>query len=76
MTRNLMNWIATPAVLAVMVSAASAQNITDEHVQELIRQAALRVGATAQGTAPSRRAGRRQTATLSLTRRCSQAGAR
>jgi outer membrane protein len=48
MTRNLMQWIATPAVLAAMVSTASAQKITDEHVQELIRLAAQRAGAPAQ----------------------------
>jgi outer membrane protein len=51
MTRNLMKWIATPTVLAAMVSTASAQ-ITDEHVQELIRLAAQRVGASVQTPAP------------------------
>ena len=51
MTRNLMKWIATPVVLAAMVSTASAQKITDEHVQELIRLAAERAGAPAQGAA-------------------------
>src|SRR5262245_38772791 len=49
MTRNLMQWIATPAVLAAVVSTASAQKITDEHVQELIRLAAERAGAPSQG---------------------------
>jgi len=70
MTRNLMKWMATPAVLAVMVSTASAQQkTTDEHVQELIRLAAQRVGATAS----QNDAGSRQTPngsaqpTLSLT---------
>src|SRR5262245_17096572 len=48
MTRNLLQWVATPAVLAAMVSTASAQKITDEHVQELIRLAAERAGAPAQ----------------------------
>ena len=59
MTRNLMKWIATPAVLAVMVSTASAQKITDEHVQELIRLAAQRAGAPSQTDgAPAQTAGR------------------
>jgi outer membrane protein len=68
MTRNLMKWIATPAVLAAMVSTASAQKITDEHVQELIRMAAQRAGAPAQGaTAPARTPGDGNQATLSIT---------
>src|SRR5262245_3752804 len=48
MTRNLLQWVATPAVLAAMVSTASAQKTTDEHVQELIRLAAQRAGAPSQ----------------------------
>src|SRR5262245_15346095 len=53
MTRNLMKWMATPAVLAAMVSTASAQQVTDEHVQELIRLAAQRAGAPVQSGAPA-----------------------
>lgn len=53
MTRTFMKWFATPAVLAVMVTTASAQKITDEHVQELIRVAAERAGAPAQNATPS-----------------------
>jgi outer membrane protein len=68
MTRNLMKWIATPAVLAAMVSTASAQRVTDEHVQELIRLAAQRAGAPSQtGTTPARTPGDATPATLSLT---------
>jgi outer membrane protein len=68
MTRNLMKWMATPAVLAAMVSTASAQKITDEHVQELIRLAAQRAGAPAQpGTTPARTPGEGATSTLSIT---------
>jgi len=48
-----MKWFATPAALAVMISTASAQKITDEHVQELIRLAAERAGAPAQSPAPA-----------------------
>ncbi len=53
MTRNLIASIVTPAALVMMVSTASAQKITDEHVQELIRIAAERAGASPQGSAPS-----------------------
>ncbi|HEX7797566.1 MAG TPA: TolC family protein [Vicinamibacterales bacterium] len=69
MTRNLMKWIATPAVLAAMVSTASAQQkITDEHVQELIRVAAQRAGAPAQpGATPARTQGDANHASLSIT---------
>lgn len=68
MTRNLMKWIATPAVLAAMVSTASAQKITDEHVQELIKAAAQRAGAPQQaGTTPAKTASDASPAKLSLT---------
>jgi outer membrane protein len=69
MTRNLMQWIATPAVLAAMVSTASAQQkITDEHVQELIRVAAQRAGAPAQsGATPAQTQGDANRASLSIT---------
>src|SRR5206468_3136214 len=66
MTRNLMKLIATPAVLAAMVSTASAQ-ITDEHVQELIRLAAERAGAPAQAaTSGAQTPNAAAAATLSL----------
>jgi outer membrane protein TolC len=68
MTRNQMKWMATPAVLAVMVSTASAQQkITDEHVQELIRLAAQRAGAPSQTGTATRTATDANPATLSLT---------
>src|SRR5262245_21633239 len=68
MTRNLMKWMAIPAVLAVMVSPASAQKITDEHVQELIRLAAERAGAPAQGgSAAAQRPDGASSTSLSLT---------
>jgi outer membrane protein len=69
MTRNLMQWTMTPAVLAVMVSTASAQKITDEHVQELIRLAAQRAGAPTQSSAAATTQARRDSGpgTLSLT---------
>jgi outer membrane protein len=67
MTRNWMKWIATPAVVAMMVATASAQSVTDEHVQELIRLAAERAGAPSQAaTAPAQTAGGAQP-TLPLT---------
>ena len=40
MNRTRIAWMATPAALALMVSTASAQ-ITDAHVQELIRTLTL-----------------------------------
>ena len=68
MTRNLMKWIATPAVLAAMVSTASAQKVTDEHVQELIRLAAQRAGAPSpSGATPARTPSDATPATLPLT---------
>jgi|SwirhisoilCB1_FD_contig_81_445490_length_4108_multi_3_in_0_out_0_3 outer membrane protein TolC len=69
MTRNLMKWIATPAVLVAMVSTASAQQkVTDEHVQELIRLAAQRAGAPSQpGATPARPQTDANPATLSIT---------
>ena len=48
MRRNWMKWTATSAVVAMMVATASAQTVTDEHVQELIRLAAERAGAPSQ----------------------------
>jgi outer membrane protein TolC len=63
-----MKWIAMPAVLAAMVSTASAQKVTDEHVQELIRLAAQRAGAPQQtGTTPAKASGDATPGTLSLT---------
>jgi outer membrane protein TolC len=53
MTRNWMKWTATPAVVAMLVGTASAQTVTDEHVQELIRLAAERAGVPAQTSAPT-----------------------
>ena len=79
MTRNLMKWIATPAVLAVMVSTASAQTITDEHVQELIRlAAATRRRSVADAGARRRRHRRAPTPVDAVAdaRRRDQAGAR
>jgi outer membrane protein TolC len=70
MTRNLMKWIATPAVLAAMVSTASAQTskVTDEHVQELIRLAAQRAGGPTQaGAATARTPSDATPGTLSIT---------
>src|SRR5437667_9985389 len=52
MNRTRIAGMATPAALALMVSTASAQ-ITDAHVQELIRTAAERAGAPTQGGPPS-----------------------
>jgi outer membrane protein TolC len=67
MTRNLMKWIATPAVLAVMVSTASAQKVTDQHLQELIRLAAERAGVPVQAATPTAQApGGGATPTLAL----------
>jgi outer membrane protein TolC len=51
MKRNLIAWMVTPAALAVMVSTASAQ-VTEEHVQELIRVAAQRAGVVQNGSTP------------------------
>jgi outer membrane protein TolC len=54
MNRIVLKWTLTSGVvLALATTAASAQRITDEHVQELIRVAAERVGAPAQGGAPT-----------------------
>src|SRR5262249_3853223 len=71
MTRNWMKWIATPVLLTAMAATASAQKITDEHVQELIRLAAERAGAPAQtasgAAAGVQTPGGAAPATLSLT---------
>ena len=72
MTRNWMKWIATPVLLTAMAATASAQKITDEHVQELIRLAAERAGAPAQTASGAAAAGTQTSggaapATLSLT---------
>jgi outer membrane protein len=69
MTRNLMKWLATPAALVLMAGSASAQKITDEHVQELIRMAAERAGAPAQAgtSAAQQNASTAAPSTLQLT---------
>src|SRR5262245_59582174 len=73
MKLNLLKWaVASLALSAVAPAAASAQKITDEHVQELIQAAAVRIGVPAQtqtGTAtpqPPAAAGADR-ATMSLT---------
>ena len=67
MTRHLVKWIAAAAV-AVAASPSSAQTLTDEHVQELIRMAAERAGAPAQTATPTPQTASGSTQpTLSLT---------
>jgi outer membrane protein len=48
MKRNVIKWTATSVALAALTVSVSAQKITDEHVQELIRAAAERVGVSGQ----------------------------